>query len=154
VNTERTGERISGGESGSVAMKLLTVTGRTANRYMSYKEGVKDAMSSWNQHDLHKNMHVFSSDNTDLGHIAEVYEDSFLLRKGLIFHHDRYFPYSAIASIDHENVHLTLSADDAAASEWGKRPDYEDHLADPLQLFYDRGHGVHDPFDETNPDRT
>ncbi len=36
---------------------------------------------------------------------------------------------------------------------WEKRPDYEHHLGDPTQLFYDRGHGIHDPFDETNPDK-
>ncbi len=35
-----------------------------------------------------------------------------------------------------------------------KRPDYEHHLGDPTQLFYDRGHGVHDPFDEANSDQT
>ena len=35
-----------------------------------------------------------------------------------------------------------------------KRPDYEHHLGDPLQLFYDRGYVVHDPFDGANPDQT
>jgi len=35
-----------------------------------------------------------------------------------------------------------------------KRPNYEEHKGDPLQLFYDRGHGVSDPFDETNPNKT
>jgi hypothetical protein len=44
-----------------------------------------------------------------------------------------------------------MSAEEARQKEWEKRPDYEDHLGDPIQLFYDRGHGVHDPFDETNP---
>jgi hypothetical protein len=34
---------------------------------------------------------------------------------------------------------------------WEKRPNYEDHLGDPTQLLYDRGHGVHDPFDEAKP---
>jgi len=26
--------------------------------------------------------------------------------------------------------------------QWEKRPDYEHHLGDPTQLFYDRGHGI------------
>lgn len=110
-------------------------------------------MPNWSQQNVHKHMHVYSSDNQDLGHIAEVYEDSFLVEKGLFFHTDRYFPYSAIANVDNDRVQLTLAAEDAKMKEWTKRPDYEDHPGDPLQLFYDRGHGVQDPFDEENPDK-
>jgi hypothetical protein len=108
-------------------------------------------MPQWSQHDLHKHMHVYSSDNQDLGHIAEVYEDSFLIHKGFFFPKDRYIPYSAIASVEDDRVQLLMGAQEASQKEWEKRPDYEDHLGDPLQLLYDRGHGVHDPFDETNP---
>src|SRR5438874_8057226 len=102
-------------------------------------------MPQWSQHDLHKHMHVYSSDNQDLGHIAEVYEDSFLVHKGFFFPTDRYFPYSAIARVENDQVQLSMSADEAKTSEWEKRPDYADHPGDPTQLFYDRGHGVHDP---------
>ena len=111
-------------------------------------------MSTWSSHNLHKHMHVYSSQNEDLGVVAEVYEDSFMLHKGFLFSKDRYIPYSAIATIDEERVQLTLSADEIKDVEWEKRPDYEDHLADPTQLLYDRGHGVQDPFDETNPDKS
>ncbi|MBV9232257.1 MAG: DUF2171 domain-containing protein [Chloroflexi bacterium] len=110
-------------------------------------------MANWNQQDIHKHMNVYSSDNNDLGHIAEVYEDSFLIHKGFFFPKDRYIPYSAIASVENDRVHLLMSSDEAKDAEWDKRPDYEDHPGDPLQLFYDRGHRVHDPFDETNPDK-
>ena len=111
-------------------------------------------MPHWSQHDLHPHMHVYSSDNQDLGHVAEVYEDSFLVHKGYFFPKDRYIPYSAIANVENDRVQLTMTADEAKDMEWEKRPDYEHHLGDPEQLFYDRGHGVSDPFDETNPDRT
>jgi hypothetical protein len=47
-----------------------------------------------------------------------------------------------------------MDAETAKLLESKKRPDYEHHLADPLQLFYDCGSGVHDPFDEANPDQT
>jgi hypothetical protein len=99
-------------------------------------------------------MTVYSADNQNLGHVAHVYEDSFQVHKGLILPNDRYFPYSAIASIEGEHIHLVMSADEAKELEWQKRPDYEHHEGDPLQLMYDRGHGVHDPFDETNPNKT
>ena len=111
-------------------------------------------MPKWSQHDVHKHMEVYSSDNQKLGHVAEVYEDSFLVHKGHLFPKDRYIPYEAIDSIEDEQIRLVMSAEDALIKEWEKRPDYEDHPGDPLQHFYDRGHGVHDPFDETNSDNS
>jgi hypothetical protein len=113
-------------------------------------------MPHWDQRSLHTHWHVYSSDNQDLGTIAHIYEDSFKIEQGLIFHKDRYIPYSAIASVDSDNdrVQLTMSGEEVTKNpEWEKRPDYENHLSDPLQLMYDRGHGIHDPFDETNPDK-
>ncbi len=111
-------------------------------------------MPTWSARDLHSSMQVNTSDGQKLGHIAKVYEDSFLVHKGYFFPTDRYIPYSAIASIENDRVQLNMSADEAQQKEWEKRPDYERHLGDPTQLFYDRGHGVHDPFDESNPDQT
>lgn len=110
-------------------------------------------MSTANQHSIHKKMAVYASDNSNLGQVAEVYEDSFSLHKGIFGKH-RYFPYALISSVEHDRVNLRLSRDEAAEMKWEKRPDYEDHLGDPTQLFYDRGHAIHDPFDETNPDKT
>lgn len=110
-------------------------------------------MPSWSQNDLHPHMPVYSADQQNLGHVAEVYEDSFLVHKGIFFSKNRYIPYSAISTVEDGRVHLLMSADEAGQLEWEKRPDYQDHLSDPTQLMYDRGHGVHDPFDETNPDK-
>jgi hypothetical protein len=108
-------------------------------------------MPQWDQHTIHKHMHVISADNKEVGHVADVYEDSFLVRKGIFFTSDRYIPYSAIANADNQRVQLTMDADEVKDKEWTIRPDYEKHPGDPLQHFYDRGHGVEDPFDETNP---
>jgi len=109
-------------------------------------------MSTSKQHAIRKHMHVYSSENRDLGQVAEVYEDSFLLHKN-IFAKKRYIPYELVTTIDDNRVDLRLSEDEVDEIKWEKRPDYEHHLADPTQLFYDRGHGIHDPFDETNPDQ-
>lgn len=109
-------------------------------------------MSNWSAQDIRPSMHVYTSDGQDLGHVAKVYEDSFLVHKGFFFPTDRYIPYDAIASVENDRLQLIMSADEAKQKEWEKRPDYEQHLGDPTQLFYDRGHGVHDPFDEENPD--
>lgn len=110
-------------------------------------------MTAWNQSDIRVHMAVYSSDNQHIGHIATVYEDSFLIHKGVIFGKDRYIPYSAIASVEGDKVQLSMDAEEAKDIEWEKRPDYEKHLGDPTQLFYDRGHGVEDPFDPTKPDK-
>jgi len=109
-------------------------------------------MARWSQKDVQKHMHVLSADNQDVGHIAEIYEDSFLIHKGHFFAKDRYIPYSAIATVGSNGVHLTLSAGEVKDKEWEIRPAYEKHLGDPLQLFYDRGHGIPDPFDQTDSD--
>ncbi|GCE06856.1 DUF2171 domain-containing protein [Dictyobacter aurantiacus] len=111
-------------------------------------------MASFTQQNVHKHMSVYSSDNDKLGHVGDVYEDSFKVHKGFIFTQDRYIPYSAIEQIEGDTIHLQLTSDEAQAKEWTKRPDYEDHLGDPTQLMYDRGHGVRDPFDEVNPDQS
>lgn len=110
-------------------------------------------MAQWSQKDVQKHMHVTSADNQDVGHIAKVYEDSFLIHKGLFLSKDRYIPYSAIATVGSNGVRLTMSADEVKDKEWEMRPAYEKHPGDPLQHFYDRGHGIPDPFDQTNPDK-
>lgn len=111
-------------------------------------------MSRWSQGDLQPLMKVYGVDDKEIGHVAETYEDSFLVKKGVFFSKDRYIPYSAIKAINGERVDLTMSSDEVEQKEWEKRPDYEDHAGDPVQLFYDRGHGVHDPADEENPDQS
>jgi hypothetical protein len=110
-------------------------------------------MPDWSAQNIHASMHVITIDGQALGHIAKVYEDSFLVHKGYLFPTDRYIPYSAIDAIENDRVQLGMSADEAKQKEWEKRPDYEDHLGDPTQLFYDEGHGVPDPYDKGNPDQ-
>jgi hypothetical protein len=109
-------------------------------------------MPTWTQNDLHTHMHVYASDTSELGHITDLYEDSFAIHIGLLSR-KRYLPYSAIATVEHDKVQVQMSADEVHAVKWEKRPDYEDHPGDPTQLMYDRGHGIHDPFDEDNPDK-
>ena len=112
-------------------------------------------MPTFSQQDVRKHMHVYSSDNQNLGPITEVYEDSFLLHEGPpLIGKKRYLPYSSITSIDGDNLHLSMTSDQVQDPKWQMRPDYEAHLGDPEQLLYDRGHGVRDPFDEVNPTKS
>lgn len=110
-------------------------------------------MANWTKNNIHKHMAVYDSSNSKVGHVEEIFDDSFLVRKGLLLHRDRYIPYAAIASIEENRVALTMSKDEINDKEWNVRPAYEEHPGDPLQLMYDRGHGVQDPFDPEAPDR-
>ena len=110
-------------------------------------------MANWNQHDLRPRMKVHASTGEQIGHVAEIYPDSFLVHKGYFLPANRYFPYSAISSVREDSLQLTLSPTEAQDRLWSKRPDYEHHLGDPLQLFYDRAHGLHDPYDDTGFDQ-
>lgn len=107
-------------------------------------------MANWTQNDLQEHMDIYDNAGESLGKVTAVYEDSFRLQQGLL-HQDRYLPYSAIQSIENHHLTVTLSKAEVAQDKWKVRPDYEQHLGDPTQLFYDRGHGVQDPFDEANP---
>lgn len=107
-------------------------------------------MPNWSQQDIHPHMHVYASDGHRLGHVAEVYTDSFLVHKG-IFPTDRYFPYSSITTVQNDQVQLVIDVDVAKLLEWEKRPNYEAYLGDPTPSANDQGHEVHDPFDATNP---
>lgn len=106
-------------------------------------------MANWNQHDLRPHMKVYTSNSEHIGHVAEIYEDSFLVHKGYFFPTDRYIPYSAIATLEENRIQLTLSSNEIKDKQWEKRPEYQEHLGDPTQLMYDRGHGLYDPFDDT-----
>ena len=80
-------------------------------------------MTDWNPQNIHPSMRVYTLDGHELGHIAKVYEDSFLVHKGYFFPTDRYIPYSAIDSVENDRVQLSMSADEAKQKEWEKRPD-------------------------------
>jgi hypothetical protein len=108
-------------------------------------------MTNWSQENIHKHMTVYSSDKQKLGHVTHVYQDSFEVKKG-IFSHDSYIPYEAITQVENDDITLSMDADEARQKEWWKRPDYENHLGDPVNLMYDRDHGVHDPFDTADQD--
>ncbi len=108
-------------------------------------------MRNWTQEDLFPHMKVYTFDEAPVGHVVEMYADSFLVHQGYFFPKDRYIPYSAIADIEEHRLQLTLNVAEFNDPQWEKRPDYDRHLGDPTQLLYDRGHGIHDPFDDTQP---
>lgn len=108
-------------------------------------------MAKWKPGDLRLHMRVVSADGEQVGHVGKIYADSFLVHKGYLFPIDRYLPYRVIARLEENEIHLALSSSQIEDVLWQKRPDYEHHLGDPLQIFYDEGHGVNNPYDKHNP---
>lgn len=105
-------------------------------------------MAQWQQEHIFPHMHVYSSDQQDVGQVTETYKDSFEFHKGLFSKH-HYIPYELVTTVENNRVQVNISAKELAQMKWEIRPDYEHHEGDPTQLFYDRGHGIHDPFEET-----
>lgn len=122
-------------------------------RTFSKKKVQIHTMLQWNQQNLRPRMRVYSSNGEHVGHIAAVYEDSFLIHKGYFLPADRYIPYSMVSGVEEDQVRLSLSSEQLAEPRWTKRPDYEHHLGDPTQLFYDEGHGIRNPFDRTDSEQ-
>lgn len=110
-------------------------------------------MATYSPENLRKHMTVYSADKQKLGHIENVYDDSFEVKKG-VFALDNYIPYDAIASVENDEVTLTMSADAAHDRKWHKRPDYKRDAWDLTELNYDRDHDAHDPNDPFTPSPT
>ena len=108
-------------------------------------------MPTWDQHSIQKHMQVYSSDGKEVGRVEDAYEDSFKVHKGLLPIDTRYYSYSSIGSVENSRIQLLMTEVEAKEEKWAIRPNAKAHESDPIQLFYDRGHGVEDPFDETNP---
>lgn len=65
---------------------------------------------------------VYGSDGKRLGTVQEVYDDSFLVQKGIFFVHDYFIPLNMVSQVTTDRIDLGLSADDAKSQDWSSRP--------------------------------
>jgi hypothetical protein len=65
---------------------------------------------------------VYGTDGKKVGTIQEVYEDSFMVKKGIFFVHDYFIPRSYITRVTGDRVELGLTADEARSQDWTHRP--------------------------------
>jgi hypothetical protein len=65
---------------------------------------------------------VYGSDGKKVGTVKEVYQDSFLVHKGVFFVHDYYIPYTFVAQATDDRVDLSVSSDQAKNQSWHQRP--------------------------------
>ncbi len=66
---------------------------------------------------------VYGMDGKTIGTVREVYNDSFLVQKGIFFLHDYYYiPYRYVAGASNDEVNLTLMSHEAQSQNWSQRP--------------------------------
>ena len=56
---------------------------------------------------------VYGSDDKKVGTVQQAFEDSFLVRKGMLFVHDYYIPYAYVARVSPDRIDLNMTSDEA-----------------------------------------
>jgi hypothetical protein len=65
---------------------------------------------------------VYGSDGKKLGSVQEVFDDCFLVQKGILFLHDYYVPYTFVGDSTSDRVNLRLTSDDVKNQDLSQRP--------------------------------
>jgi len=83
------------------------------NRGMRSGGGTEQIQQGWD---------VRSADDTKLGTVVGVYDDYFVVEKGLIFTSERYIPVSAIRRVADERVYLNVTKEQVDTQDWDQAP--------------------------------
>lgn len=75
---------------------------------------------------------VYGSDGEKVGDVADIGPNYFVVQKGFFFPTDTYVPMSAIQSIDHDEIRLSMTKSQIEAQGWDHAPD-----ADAPEMEYD-----------------
>ena len=75
---------------------------------------------------------VYGSDGEKVGDVADIGPNYFIVEKGFLFPTDLYVPTSAIQSIEHDEVRLSMTKSQIEAQGWDHAPD-----ADAAETEYD-----------------
>ena len=65
---------------------------------------------------------VYSADGEDLGDVEEVRDGYLVVRKGMIFPHEHFVPFSAITRVEHDRVYLSVTKDRIEDQGWDEAP--------------------------------
>lgn len=75
-----------------------------------------------NNFTLQPGMTVYGSEGDKIGDIDVIEGDSFVVRKGFFFPEDHYIPFTAVQSVESEDVYLAVTKDDALNQNWNQSP--------------------------------
>ena len=65
---------------------------------------------------------VYTADGEDLGDVEEVHEGYLVVRKGMLFQHEHYVPFSAITRVEPDSVYLSVTKDQVEQQGWDEAP--------------------------------
>ena len=65
---------------------------------------------------------VYTADGEDLGDVEEVREGYLVVRKGMLFQHEHYVPFSAITRVEPDSVYLSVTKDQVEQQGWDEVP--------------------------------
>lgn len=71
---------------------------------------------------LQPGMTVYGSEGDKIGDIDVIEGDYFVVRKGFFFPEDHYIPFTAVQSVESEDVYLAVTKDDALNQNWNEAP--------------------------------
>jgi uncharacterized protein (TIGR02271 family) len=69
--------------------------------------------------EIREGAEVIGVDGEKLGQVSHIEGDMIVVRKGLFFPKDHFIPVGAVASVDADNVYLSVSSDAALHGDWG-----------------------------------
>jgi len=78
-----------------------------------------------NRHQIQTGWNVYGSDDGKVGDVAEVGSNYLLVHKGWLFQRDIYIPFSAIASVQENNIRLDVTKDQVSSMGWDTIPTEE-----------------------------
>ena len=65
---------------------------------------------------------VYGSDGEKVGDVSELHEGYFIAKKGMVFSHEHYIPFSAISRVEHDRVYLAVAKDQMEEQGWDEAP--------------------------------
>ncbi len=85
---------------------------------------------------------VYGSDGEKVGDVSELHEGYFVAKKGLLFPHEHYIPFSAITRLERDRVYLGVTKDQIEDQGWDEVPTgttYRETGATDVNLDRERG---------------
>jgi len=75
-----------------------------------------------NRNQIQTGWNVYGSDDGKVGDVAEVGSNYLLVQKGWLFTRDIYIPFSAITSVQEDNIRLNVTKDQVTSMGWDTIP--------------------------------
>ncbi|HEX2222328.1 MAG TPA: DUF2171 domain-containing protein, partial [Candidatus Limnocylindria bacterium] len=87
-----------------------------------------DTQSGYQASQIQAGWDVYGSDGKEIGDVAEVGPNYFVVEKGFLLTKELYIPMSAVASISEDRVELSVTSDAIEDQDWSQPPADDAHV--------------------------